>query len=99
MLSYSELKAQIAELEKKAMAAREEEISGVKVQILDLMNTFGIKAADLFNEVKKGAKKKSGSKSVVAPKYRDNEGRTWSGRGRMPSWMTDSDRETFAIKA
>jgi len=31
--------------------------------------------------------KRAGGTAKVAPKYRDESGNTWSGRGKMPKWL------------
>ncbi len=31
-----------------------------------------------------------GSKSSVAPKFRDDKGNTWAGRGKRPIWLRDA---------
>lgn len=53
----------------------------------------------------KTAKPRKSGKHVVAVKFRNpaNPDQTWSGRGRMASWMADAiskgaNKETFAVK-
>ena len=36
------------------------------------------------------AKKSTASKQPSVVKYRDGQGRTWSGRGRKPEWFKDA---------
>jgi DNA-binding protein H-NS len=48
-------------------------------------------------------KKIFGTKSKVAPKFRDENGNTWAGRGKRPIWLRDAlaggrKLEDFAIK-
>lgn len=48
--------------------------------------------------------KRSASGSKVAPKYSDNAGNTWTGRGKMPTWLTQAiasgrTQESFLIQA
>lgn len=48
-------------------------------------------------------KKTVGKASKVAPKYRDENGNTWAGRGKRPIWLRDAlaggrKLEDFAIK-
>jgi DNA-binding protein H-NS len=48
-------------------------------------------------------RKTLGKASKVAPKYRDENGNTWAGRGKRPIWLRDAlaagkKLEDFAIK-
>lgn len=48
-------------------------------------------------------RKTPGKTSKVAPKYRDENGNTWAGRGKRPIWLRDAlaagkKLEDFAIK-
>lgn len=48
-------------------------------------------------------KKVAGKASKVAPKFRDEHGNTWAGRGKRPIWLRDAllagkKLEDFAIK-
>ncbi|WP_176307835.1 H-NS family nucleoid-associated regulatory protein [Burkholderia ambifaria] len=44
------------------------------------------------------AKGKKAVKSALPPKYRDPaSGKTWSGKGREPAWLTGKDRAAFLI--
>ncbi|WPL83377.1 H-NS histone family protein [Bordetella hinzii] len=66
------------------------------------MAQYGISAVDLgLNSVfKKSGVKKTGS--AAAAKYRGANGEEWSGRGRMPQWLSKAieqgkKNEDFAI--
>jgi DNA-binding protein H-NS len=66
-----------------------------------LVHEFGLTAADVFG----GAAARSSGKAPsaqsgrkVAPKYRDPaSGKTWTGRGRAPTWLEGKDRAQFLI--
>jgi DNA-binding protein H-NS len=93
MASYKELQDQIAELQRKAEEARAEEVGGAIEKIRMLMSDYEITVNDLV-----GGKKKSGKSSGTAQvQFRDNEGNTWSGRGRMPRWLSGKDKEQFRV--
>ena len=82
MSTYAEIKAQIAELERKAKQARLLEIAAAKARIAEIMNAYGLTLADLGGGTKTKLKRQQ-----VAAKYRNNEtGETWTGRGRNPLW-------------
>jgi len=64
-----------------------------------LVTEFGLTPEEVFG----GARKKPGKGSLagtkVAAKYRDPEtGKTWTGRGLAPKWITGKDRDAFLIK-
>jgi DNA-binding protein H-NS len=93
MATYKELQTQIAELQRQAQEARANEVKAAIAQIQSIMSELGIAAADLeFWTAEKGQTLRS--KSTV--KYRDGEN-TWSGRGRMPLWLKDKDKEKFRV--
>jgi len=63
-------------------------------QALNLITTFQLTPEDLFSNTKKGK-----AKSKSPPKYRDPEtGKTWTGRGAVPGWLKDKNREDYLIE-
>lgn len=96
MSTYSELQAQIAELQKQAEAARTGELAKAKAQIAEIMKEYGLTAADLGGSEKTKAAK---AKVSVAPQFANPEtGEKWTGRGRAPRWLEGKDKEHFRIK-
>lgn len=96
MSTYSEIKAQIAELESKAKEARASELAAAKAQIAEIMRTYGLTLADLANGAKNSRPKVG---QPVAAKYRNNAtGETWTGRGRTPRWLDGKNKDEFLIK-
>ena len=96
MSSYSELQAQIAELQKQAETARSSELANAKAQIIAIMKEYGLTAADLGTGTKAKPSKVGGS---VAAKYKDPvSGATWTGRGRAPLWLNGKSKDEFLIK-
>lgn len=94
MTTYAEYMMQIAELQALAEEARRKELDEARAKIRQLMQAHGI-AADELNET---PKKSSKVQKSVAPKYRDPEtGKTWSGRGRAPTWLKGRNKEEFVI--
>jgi DNA-binding protein H-NS len=85
MASYKELKAKAEDLMRQAEAARKAETAAVIAEINKKMADYGLTVAGLG-----GGSKKVKSRKAVAAKYRDPAtGATWSGRGRLPHWLTD----------
>lgn len=89
-MSYLELLAQRDQLN----AAIKTEEARQRAAALDTINTLIAEhkfvAADLFPTKRKTVK--------VAPKYRDPAtGKTWSGRGRAPTWFDAARISEFTI--
>jgi len=103
-LSAEALRARITALQKQLAAAENTKAPAVR-QVKALMRKLAVSMADLAEpsaEKKvKGVKKPS---HKVAVKYRDENGNTWTGRGKTPRWMIDAEkagskREEYLIKA
>lgn len=109
-MSINELLAQKAELERQiAEQTRAERASAVS-QIKTLMSTYGLTPGDIVTDSGKVAKSPAREKSTtgaapraaIAPKYRNDAGNTWTGRGLKPRWLTTAlaggaTLEQFAI--
>jgi DNA-binding protein H-NS len=97
MTSYTELQAQIKKLQQQAEQVRHNEIAGVIANIHATMREYGISVDDLGGTTKSKASRKP--HAPVAAKYRDpSTGKTWSGRGKEPRWLSGKDRNQFLIK-
>jgi DNA-binding protein H-NS len=117
--TYLQVLKQIDTLKAQAEKLRRAEADGVITRIRDAISHYGLTAADLGltgsgGGSAKAARKKPGRKpgrprkiagkvSKVAPKFRDEKGNTWAGRGKRPIWLRDAlaggrKLEDFAIK-
>jgi DNA-binding protein H-NS len=88
MATLQELLAQRAALEKEIASRQSAERIEAISKVRSLMAEYGLTAADLAPA--KGVKEKapkSTSGSKVAPKYRDENGNSWTGRGLQPKWL------------
>jgi DNA-binding protein H-NS len=94
MATYKELQDQIAALQNKAEVTRAEELDGAVQQIKALMEEYGITVQDLSTAAKTKGKK---SKQQSKVQFQDANGKTWSGRGRMPDWLKGKNKELFRI--
>jgi DNA-binding protein H-NS len=94
MATYKELQDQIAALQNKAEVTRAEELDGAVQQIKALMEEYGITLQDLSTAAKTKGKK---SKQQSKVQFQDANGKTWSGRGRMPDWLKGKNKELFRI--
>ena len=87
------LLAQKAELDKQIAKAKAEEKAAVLAQMRSAMEQYGITPEDLFTPAKRGRKPgstNSGERKPVAPKYRNEAGETWTGRGKQPKWVAEA---------
>ncbi|RZM01183.1 MAG: H-NS histone family protein [Pedobacter sp.] len=94
MATYKELQDQIAALQNTAELTRAQELDGAVQQIKELMAEYGITLEDLSTSTKK---KGGTSKTKASAQFQDADGNTWSGRGRIPSWLKSKDKENFRI--
>jgi DNA-binding protein H-NS len=103
--SFAALKAEIAELEVQADAARRLEVKEAVSSIKELIAKYGLTAAELgFKGPGMGATKSKAIQSrpgTGVPKYRDpKSGKTWTGAGKPPGWIASArNREVFLIDA
>lgn len=92
--TYQEIQKQIAKLQQEAEVLRQKELQEVIARIREAINHYGITSDDLFVDAgKKHAPvraKRPAAKKVSAPKYRDEAGNTWSGRGKRPGWFKEA---------
>jgi DNA-binding protein H-NS len=98
--SYSQLMKQIAKLQNEAEDVRRKEIQGVVDRIKEAIAAYGLTATDLGltgarapRAAKAPARKRAKSgrrKTTAAPKYRDEAGNTWVGRGKRPDWLRNA---------
>ncbi len=100
--SYTQIQKQIQNLEREAERVREKEVRGVIGRIKEAIEAYGLTASDLgFRSATRGkslirrrgpaGKAKPGAaKGTKAPKFRDEAGNTWGGRGPRPKWLRDA---------
>jgi DNA-binding protein H-NS len=104
--TYAQIQKQIQELQKQAGDARKKEIAGVVGRIKEAIEAYGLTAEDLglagggkrrgrppkaaAVPAKRGRGIKTTAKRTVPPKYRDENGNTWAGRGARPRWLRDA---------
>ena len=91
-LSAEALKARITALQKQLAAAENNKAPAVR-RVKALMKKLGVSLADLAHPSAekrvKGVKKPA---QKVDVKYRDENGNTWTGRGKTPRWMVDAEK-------
>jgi DNA-binding protein H-NS len=93
MATYKEIQNQIAELQRAAEEARTKEVQGAVEKIKSLMTDYGLSIDDIAGTKRRGGKVKAGAKV----QFRDDQGNTWSGRGRMPGWLHGKDKEQYRL--
>lgn len=98
MSTLKDLLAQQEELTKKINEVRQLERSAAISQALELIKSYQLTKSELFGKVESTSKKVRAA-SKVAAQYRDPiSGKTWSGRGVKPKWITESGKEKSAFK-
>lgn len=96
--TFLQVQKQIEQLQKEADQLRKKEADGVLSRIKEAISVYGFTAADLFGKASGRvaiAKKANGKKShktnktatAGAPKFKDEQGNIWSGRGPRPAWF------------
>lgn len=101
--TYNQLMEEIEALKREAQAVRQQEVNGVIARIKEAIAVYGLTAADLgLAGVRRGRPPRDGGASATKsarspsagassrPKYRDEHGNTWSGRGPRPKWFKDA---------
>lgn len=95
-MTVNELLEQKAKLEQQIAEQLRQERASIIAQIKELMATHGLTPADIVTG-KSGKEKHPAGRSAgrsaapgskIAPKYRDESGNTWTGRGLKPRWLT-----------
>lgn len=89
-LSPDELQALIKSAEAQMASARKNHVHEVRAKMDALLQNAGLTLDEVYP--RRGSKGSTGTKSVVAPKYRnpENAAQTWSGRGKRPLWFVDA---------
>lgn len=89
-LSHAELQALIKSAEAQMASARKNHVKEVRAKVDALLQNAGLTLDEVYP--RHSGKGSSGTKSVVAPKYRnpDNAAQTWSGRGKRPFWFVEA---------
>lgn len=98
--TFLQVQKQIEQLQKEAEQLRKKEADGVLSRIKEAIAVYGFTAADLgvgegasrvAAVAKKAAKKtkkiKKQAPDAATPKFRDDQGNVWSGRGPRPAWF------------
>jgi DNA-binding protein H-NS len=93
-----ELLKQKEEIEKAIIEERERRrVEGIE-KAKAIIDEYDLEINDIFpNRVSK-SKNSDSVTNKVAPKYRNPEnGNTWTGRGKEPTWIAGKDRTLFQI--
>ncbi len=100
--TYLQVQKQIEELQREAEQLRQKEADGVLSRIKEAIAVYGFTAADLGvgkaagrPAAKAGAvtkktgkgKKPAAPAAAASPKFQDDQGNVWSGRGPRPAWF------------
>jgi DNA-binding protein H-NS len=98
-MSYAELTEMELRIQRVKSQRQDADRTELRKKVAEMVKAHGFELSDLFGKGRKG-------KGSVAVKYRDpkNPENTWTGRGRMPRWMTaatkgnKAKRDDFLVK-
>lgn len=98
--TYIEVQKQIEELQREAEQLRKKEADGVLSRIKEAIAVYGFTPADLgfgkaagraaaprVGDARKTRQPKKSAPAAGAPKFKDDQGNVWSGRGPRPAWF------------
>jgi DNA-binding protein H-NS len=94
--TYLQVQKQIAQLQKEADTLRKKEAAGVLARIKEAITVYGFTAEELGVGTRKArasktatapAAKRKGAKKAAAPRFKDDQGNVWGGRGPRPAWF------------
>ena len=97
--TFLQVQTQIKQLQREAEQLRKKESAGVLSRIKDAIAVYGFTVADLGisktsgkitvanKSVARKKSKKAATAAVAAPKFKDDKGNVWSGRGPRPGWF------------
>lgn len=100
MSTLQDLLAQREALDRQIEETRRNARKDAVAKVMALVNEFGLSAADVFGGAARATGRPASAQAgkKVAPKYRDPAtGKTWTGRGRAPTWLDGKDRAQFLI--
>ncbi len=80
-----------ARIEQMKIEKQQAERAAVRPKLMDIASKAGFDIRELFDA-------RMGKRGKVAAKYRHGAGNTWTGRGRMPRWMTTATKSGKAKK-
>jgi len=90
-MSYTELTQMQARIERAKIEKQSSERAELRQRLTEMAQKAGFDILDLFG-------RRNGKRGKVAVKYRDSAGNTWTGRGRMPRWLTAATKGGKAKK-
>ena len=96
--TLAQINRQIDKLQRQAEVLKQQEVSGVISRIRSAIDHYGLTARDLgLPSGRGGAARKTtrvtsdrkalAVRKPVPVKYKDDEGHTWTGRGKRPNWF------------
>jgi DNA-binding protein H-NS len=90
-MSSAELAAMEARIARAKIERQGAERTALREKLTAIAKEAGFDIRELFDG-------RRGSHGKVAVKYRDKAGNTWTGRGRMPRWLTAATKGGKAKK-
>ena len=89
------LQARQAEIAAKIAEQQNAAKTSVLAQIKRVVTEYNLTVAEVVEAL--GGLKNSRKGTKAKAKYKDDQGNTWSGRGKQPKWMNGADPQKFLI--
>lgn len=93
-MSIKELKELRTRVEKTISSKHDQERSGLRERFKELAEEAGFALSDIVGTAR-GRGKASAAAKFVHP---DNPSMTWSGRGRMPKWLSEKVKSGVSVE-
>ncbi|MCE1250107.1 MAG: H-NS histone family protein [Comamonadaceae bacterium] len=96
--SYKDLLKERQALDSRIEEARTRELADAVAKVRSIIAEYGLTEQDVFPAARAGRGVRAATTGAkVAPKYRNGNGDTWTGRGKPPKWIQGQDRAQFLI--
>lgn len=89
------LKAEREKLDEAIQSKQLEERKSVISQIAAVVKLYDIPLLDLFKSLGGVPNPRKGEKAPIT--HRDDQGNTWTGRGRTPRWLKDKNPDDYRV--
>lgn len=91
----AKLKAEREKLDEAIQSKQLEERKSVISQIAAVIKLYDIPLLDLFKSLGGVPNPRKGEKAPIT--HRDDQGNTWTGRGRTPRWLKDKNPDDYRV--
>jgi DNA-binding protein H-NS len=94
-MSIKDLKDLRSRIDKLVQAKHDQERNGLRERFKEMAEEAGFHLSDILTPLRGRGRGSSGSAKYVHP---DNPSLTWSGRGRMPKWLSEKVKSGVSVE-